>query len=330
MRESQSQGCLVAPITLSPVVVRPWDAARDLDWAYRVWTNSFSEKWSLQRAQLKSRLAAATEVYVAEDRGVPIALCAVGYQGVEAAGLLLIMVDPFSVGQGVGKKLLTHVEDALAATGIEQLTLGFGTAGGYFWPGVPVDQRSAWPFFQRNGWQERERSFDLFRNLGDYMTPPWVHERVVAAEITLRISRPADAEGLVRFEKAHFPVWTPFFEATVKEGGYQNILMAETKTGNIVGSLLLQAEEPMLWSNALGWRSGSLSVLGVDPEQQGKGIGIALAAQAMDIIRKRGGTGCYVQWTGLVDWYGKLGTEVWSEYRMSSKMLLQPDIPIEA
>ena len=122
MRESQSQGCLVAPITLSPVVVRPWDAARDLDWAYRVWTSSLSEKWSLQRAQLKSRLAAATEVYVAEDRGVPIALCAVGYQGVEAAGLLLIMVDPFSVGQGVGKKLLTHLEDALAATGIEQLT----------------------------------------------------------------------------------------------------------------------------------------------------------------------------------------------------------------
>jgi len=321
MRKSKSQQCLTPCIEIPSILIRVFDSVRDIEWAHQLWSQSFQPKWALEMTELGSRLESATTVYVAEKNGTRIALCAVGYQGTQVAGLLLIMVEPRSQRQGVGTKLLKHVEKTLTASGVQELTLGFGSAGEYFWPGAPVDHSSAWPFFRKNGWPEHERSFDLIRGLEHYSTPLWVNERVAKADITLRLAHAKDSRALMRFEEAHFPVWASFFQSTVQEERHRNILLAQRHDGSIVGTLLLQADEPVLWSRDLGVCFGSLSVLGVAPEQQGRGAGIALASRAMEIIKERGGSGCYIQWTGLVDWYGKLGIEVWSAYRMSSKRL---------
>ena len=323
MRETQSGQHLAAPAELASTVIRRFDLVRDIEWVYQLWNRSFGPKWALEQSVLGNRIGAATMVHVAETHGMPVAISVVGYRETQTAGLLLIMVEPGSRGQGIGKKLLTYVERALATVGVRQLTLGFGSAGGYFWPGVPVDQLSAWPFFRRNGWQERERSFDLVHRFQPHVTPSWVHEQLARTGTMLRLANAEDAQALTKFEEANFPIWAPFFRTTFQEEGYRNILLAQDIGGAIVGTLLLQTDGPVLWSRALGVRFGSLSVLGVAPEQQGRGTGIALAATAMEIIKQRGGSGCYIQWTGLVDWYGKLGTEIWSEYRMSSKGLSQ-------
>lgn len=306
----------------SIVLIRSFDSTRDTDWAHQLWHRSFDPKWYLQRAELGKRLTAATVTLVAERNGLPIGVCAVGYKRTEPAGLLLIMVEPSFRNLGFGRRLLTQVEEDLRTRGVRQFNLGFGSAGGYFWPGAPEDQLSAWSFFCNNGWNERERSFDLFQDLRYYRTPSWVHGRLAEIGISLSLSSAEDTQEIVSFERSQFPVWAPHFEQTIRDARYLNILLARTKEDRIVGSLLLEAEEPILWNSNLGERCGSLSVLGVAADQQGHGIGSALAARAMEIVQERGGTGCYIQWTGLVDWYGKLGAKIWGEYRMSSKQLL--------
>ena len=313
---------LSSTVDASGILIRSFDSSRDASWATQLWHKSFDRKWSLHESELEKRLAAATSTLVAEQHGLPVGLCTVGYQEAEPAGLLLIMVEPSFRRLGIGRKLVKHVEKHLLAEGVRQLNLGFGSAGGFFWPGVPLDQLSAWSFFLRNGWTETHRDFDLCCDLRHYGTPSWVYSRMVGAGVKLSLAKAKDAIKIIHFETSHFPAWATFFIETVHEAKYRNILLAHTQEGKIVGSLLLEAEQPSLWSKEIGERCGSLSVLGVAADQRGKGIGIALAARAMEIIQQRGGTGCYIQWTGLTNWYGKLGAQVWSEYRMSSKQLL--------
>lgn len=102
-------------------------------------------------------------------------------------------------------------------------------------------------------------------------------------------------------------VWAHFFEEVVSDSRFQNILFARTMEGRFVGSLLLEAEEPSLWSPGLGDRCGSLSVLGVAADQQNKGTGLALAARAMEVIqgKRRNWIIHPVDWAGGLVWQAR-------------------------
>ena len=308
-------------VNRSQCVIRKLRPDLDIAWIHNLWEKSFSSQWSLQKVELKQQIGAATLVLVAEEDDTPVGVCAVS-EGGDPAGLLLIMVEPSWRGRGIGRSLLETAEKMLISAGVQNFNLGFGSTGDYFWPGAPVDQTAFWSFARTAGWEERERSFDLYKDLTSYQTPDWVLTRLATAAITIQLANVADAGRVVAFEQSQFPLWAPFFKESVRTSQFHNILIDRTQGGQIVGSLLLEADEPLLWSKTLGRRCGSLSVLGVAADQQNKGIGIALAAKAMEVIRERGGTGCYIQWTGLVAWYGKLGTETWAEYHMSSKQLV--------
>jgi len=71
----------------------------------------------------------------------------------------------------------------------------------------------------------------------------------------------------------------------------------------------------------LGQNVGELGPLGVLEAVRENGIGLALAARVTELLRERGASVRYVGWTWLVDWYGRLGYQVWREYVMSWKRL---------
>lgn len=309
-------------ITTPLTTTRHYLPEHDLNWLHGLWQRTVNKRWYLSSIELQKKLAGTTLSLVAEQEGTPVGFCGVGYRGDGPAGILTLLIEPAYQRQGVGSALLKEIEATLRTCGIRQLNVGFGNDSNYFWPGIPADADSAWKFYSKLGWREDEPSFDLAQELGDYRTPPWVYSRLTKAGVLLRMAEPAFCEKIMAFEHLWFPAWAEFFSRAMAESEYGNILLALNTEENVVGAVLLRAQVQAVWNADLRSPFGTINVLGVAEDQQGKGVGIALAAMAMEILKERRCSKCYIQWTGLVDWYGKLGAEVWAEYRMGSKKLL--------
>ena len=68
------------------------------------------------------------------------------------------------------------------------------------------------------------------------------------------------------------------------------------------------------WQRLLGENVGGIGALGVAEDRRERGIGLALAAYVTEVLQARGLETSFVGYTWLVDWYGKLGYQVWRDY----------------
>ncbi len=310
------------PAHLPSICIRKFEAHSDSSRLYELWHRALPPKWSISQEELLGRLRSATICYVAVEESGTVGFCAVAHRPAAAtAALLVLLVDPSTRRQGHGSALLQSVERALSQQGVTRLSLGFAGEGNYFWQGVPVDSGS-WPFFVRNGWRESETSSDLLLNLRNFTAPRWVLERSDEAEVAIHPASVDLQNAVLRFERLNFPLWAQFFEGAQ---GYceSNVIVASNSSGTIVGSVLLSSSLAIPWKHALGNRCGSLGVLGVAKHMEGRGIGLALAACGAELLRGRGCSACHIGWTGLIDWYGKLGATPWATYHMGHKILVQ-------
>lgn len=126
-----------------------------------------------------------------------------------------------------------------------------------------------------------------------------------------------DRDQIIGFESVHFPNWAVFFTSAVALSSDRAVLLAKSSDGSIAGSVLLGNIETVCWNEELGGKCGSFGALGVSEQMRDAGIGLALAARATEILKARKNDACYVGWTWLADWYGKLGYKIWAEYRMA-------------
>lgn len=280
-----------------------------------------SPRWHLPPRQLAEKLADSTLCLVAEAAGLPVGFLAVSYVGQGPAGVLAILVDPAVQRRGTGRALLQAAEAYLKASGVAQLQVGFGNDGNYLWPGIPEEADAAWNLFRDCGWREDEATFDLVMELASFSTPAWFFARTDHSGVQLRVADAASRDKLVAFERRWFPAWADYFINAMQEDEYEDILLAVDAHGEVIGAVLMRANVAALWDRDRAQPFATLNVLGVAEDQQGKGVGFALTARAMELLRERGCSRCYIQWTGLVEWYGKLGATVWAAYRMGSKQL---------
>ena len=258
---------------------------------------------------------------VAQRDGERTGFCAVDYGHEQTAALTVLLVDPRTHRQGIGTKLIKRVAAVLKANKVRRLELGAGKSS-YFWPGLPAEQDAAWLFFTRHGFQEQESSEDLVRTLDGYETPPWVHARQVANRTEVRLASLERADQINEFEHKYFPMWAQYFRGEMQQGRHENILFAEGPSHNIYGTVLINGQGSLPWREHSGKRFGTLNTLGVAPHKRGQGIGLALTAKAMTLLQERGCSSCYIQWTGLANWYGKLGATRHAHYRMAYKDML--------
>lgn len=263
-------------------------------------------------------LSGASMLRVAESAGRRSGFCAVDSQAGQSAGLLLLLVDPAMQHRGIGSELCKSLERKLLEQQKIQLKVGAG-AGDYFWPGIPAEHDDAWGFFKNQGFAEQEHSEDLVQSLDDFETPSWVLSRQAASGTTLHLAEPARTTALLTFERENFPAWLPYFQNELEQGNYGNVLFAQGKDSTISGTILMRHDVATPWLKETDKRTGTINTLGVAPDKQGKGVGLALTAGAMEHLRKRGCSSCYIQWTGLAEWYGKLGAKPWASYRMAAK-----------
>jgi predicted N-acetyltransferase YhbS len=232
-----------------------------------------------------------------------------------------LAVAPTHQRRGIGSALLASAEAWLREQGCTQARLGGGLR--YFVPGYPLALGSI-KFFEARGYTLRTnepRVCDLARDLRDYATIQRPNDA------TLRPATPDDANAILEFLWREFPGrWRFEFEEFLRaRGRWSDYLVLQTARG-IDGTVRLtfeDSERPIeqYYPYRLPRPWGQLGAIGVSRAVRGKGYGGALLDAGLVYLRERGVRGCIIDWTNLVEWYGKFGFTPCRWYAVYVKML---------
>jgi beta-N-acetylhexosaminidase len=313
-----------------------YDAAPDPAGLHGVWAAALGAQYPIPAPRLGHVLAnplpgQAGRHAVAHVDGAVIGFASAqinppGAPGNPPTGWLLgIAVQPEWQRQGVGAALLQVLTADLRARGVGRLTVG----GRYprIFPGVPTDLPGAQAFFERQGFHFDQVDYDLYRRLEDYLTPDHITERVQAEGVRIGPATEADVPAVLALNDREFAGWADTYRYVASLGDYQDFLIARDAERGIVGSLIMvgpgshPARCDTLWSALVGDNIGGLGEVGVAASERGRGLGVALVAVGSELLKGRGVGHCNIGYTSLVDFYGKLGYQVWRTYHIAHKAL---------
>ena len=240
----------------------------------------------------------------------------------ELGWLDAIAVLPGYQRRGIGDALLAWAESWLREHGAARISLGASMRP--FTPGLPTTLGDG-AFFRKRGFAGRpghERAWDLAHDLRDYVTPPTARK---AGDVRIRPVGPGEGDAVLDFLRREFPGrWRFEFEAHLSEGGRISDFMALWTERGIDGCCLLTFEDsrrPLdrFFPHALPRPWGQLGSIGVSADTRGKGCGAALLDAGLRRLKDAGVAGCVIDWTGLLDFYGKFGFKPYREYLMLAK-----------
>lgn len=292
---------------------------KDKDLIYQLWKSVLDGIWPVEKPNFDEVVFNQnSNNFIIKDGPKIIGHLSVQMNG-ETAAIVSILVEKIHQRKGAGTKLINVATEELKQYGIKRISLGSGGYS-YFWPGVPKNLGSAIKFFEKLGWQYSETSVDMTIKLKEYETPSRVIERTNNLGITFELAKNGQIKDILDFEKKNFPDWYKYFSSTVDKNELDDILIAKSSQGKIFGSVLIDRDKKV-WNRLLGNKVGALGALGVSEDARGQGVGLALAAKGTEILKAGGVDVCYLGWTWLIDWYGKLGYKVWCEYQMSTKSI---------
>lgn len=237
------------------------------------------------------------------------------------AHLSLCVFDDPQYAQG----LLDRAVEILKNRGIQKLI--FGQDSLHIFPGCPVDHPVLMDFLVQNGFEFQSDQVDLERDMSSYVVPAGVLDPLVEP-YSVRECSPEDLPALMAFFEAEFAGrWK--YDITTK----WNLNGPETVIGLFEGLVchgfaLLQQDGCILpiggavWKRALGPGWGSLGPIGISKSVRGKGLGDALLGRSLEILRDRGAKRSIIDWTTLIDFYGKHGFTPDRKYKALVKPLV--------
>ncbi len=231
-----------------------------------------------------------------------------------------IAVLPRCQRTGIGTTLLAWAEAWLIEQGCTHTQLGASMRT--FVPGLPVGL-GAEPFFRHRGYAdhpEESQTWDVARDLADYISPPTVHE----IDGVVCPARPGEEEAVLAFLQREFPGrWRFEFQECLREGGrLSDFVLLRTNRG-IDGCCHLTFADSLqplarYYPYRLPQPWGQLGSIGVSADRRGQGYGSALLDGALRRLRDQHVRGCVIDWTNLLDFYGRFG---FKPYRRYSRLL---------
>jgi GNAT superfamily N-acetyltransferase len=251
------------------------------------------------------------------------------YAGPEQGWVSLLAVDSEVADPGaVAHDLLATVEADLAATGVE--TLRFGGDPGNFLAGLPTELADDYrPFLADAGFEPQRTVYDLAGEITSFEPPERV-ERVRNQKDDLAVERVAlaRADDLLGFLDDQFPGrWRYEAENIDRIPGGISDYWVLRYAGSVVGFARTNAPDSPFrgpnanWGWRLGERFGGLGPLGIHEEYRGRGWGFFMQSEILEALRDDGFEHVVIDWTTLVDYYGKLGFEPWLAYETFVKEL---------
>lgn len=145
----------------------------------------------------------------------------------------------------------------------------------------------------------------------------------------MSVAQSDDEPALFRFFAREFPGhWRFKFQEFLRASGRTSDWMILTTQRGVDGFAKFCFEDSITpinrvypWNLPRSW--GQLGPIGVSKDVRGKGYGGALLDAALCPLRDQGVRGCVIDWTDLVDFYGKFGFARYREYLILVKSVGQ-------
>jgi GNAT superfamily N-acetyltransferase len=234
-----------------------------------------------------------------------------------------IAVKPSVQRQLIGSELLTWAEAWLKEKRCTRIRIGGNLRP--FLPGLPYVMRGNAAFFDKRGYRSPARQpyeYDIARSLKDYQS---IYPKLAHAD--LAPMRSGEEQLLLDFLQREYPGrWE--FEARefIKNGGRSSDFLLLHVHGEVHGFCRLtlpDSERPIerFYPQRLPRPWGQFGPLGLSRSVRGQGLGGYLIDAAALHMQSLGVNGCVIDWTSLVDLYGKFGFEVYNQYVSLFKMI---------
>lgn len=239
-----------------------------------------------------------------------------------------LLVDREYRSQGLGSALYERTEKLFREEGLQRIALGAEL--GHFFPGIPKESVEAQTFFLNRGYTGGGEVCDLNCTRDRFLAPAG-HELSpeVAQDVKIGLAEGdedlRDAKG---FFQKYFPGrWEHEF-SWAKEHGLLDGLVLLRVCGVVKGfARIYDAQSKFIgpsiyWAGLMQKPYGGLGPIGVAGDERGKGLGMELLYRSLMMLWDRGVEEMAIDFTTLVDFYGKLGFEPWKWYLRYVKNLV--------
>lgn len=236
-----------------------------------------------------------------------------------------LVVAPAAQRQGTGSRLLGAAETWLRLHGRTYITVGAGLRP--FAPGVPAELDTT-PFFVRHGFTDLDSSgepqvaYDLAADLSNYRPPTNLREVPAAA----RPAQRGQEALLLAFLQAEFPGrWHYEAELFLRhDGGRVGDYMLLWTEAGVQGACLLTFPDSVrpierYYPYSLPKPWGQAGSIGVSAAVRGRGYGSYLLDASLRRLHDNGINGCVIDWTNLLQFYGRFGFQPLRHYAMLTK-----------
>ena len=240
----------------------------------------------------------------------------------ETGWIQVLLVDKTYRNQGVGSELLLFAESTLKSAGMKEILLGKDPW--HYFPGIPQQFSNVAKWFRDKGYETFGEEYDLlneYDRLDGKIVP-------IVENATFSILDLKDKKDFLDFLHRCFPGrWE--YEALhyFQKGGTGREFVVLKKNDKIIGfSRINDAQSPFIaqnvyWSPLFDEELGGIGPLGIDANERKQGYGIAVVEAAIAYLRNRNIDKIVIDWTGLVDFYKKMGFDVWKGYTSYKKVL---------
>lgn len=227
----------------------------------------------------------------------------------------LIYVTPKYRKQGIGSALLDKATEALKEYGVH--TINLGKDYNNFFPGLPIDLTKYRTWFEKRGFEFTYQTHDLItRNNKNKF-------KIVNNNYKFTSALCFDKNLVIKFIETYWPGrWTKEAVDYYNNGGNGNeYLLCLNDKNEICGFAKVcfpnTLEKHMSYS--LTWRTrfealGGIGPLGIAPDLRGQHLGYDIVAASVNTLIEYGVSEIIIDWTGLLEFYRKLGFEVWKAY----------------
>lgn len=219
-----------------------------------------------------------------------------------------------------GLDLMADVKTILTNRGYRRIQ--FGQDSRHFFPGCPSDMPALHGFLTVEGFGEGGECVDLERNLANYR-----NIYAIPSGDEFRAVTQKDIPALVDFFDREFPLRWKYDTMTKVGIEGPGCVFGLFHGDRVDGFALVQDytnKAPIggaVWHVSMGPKWGALGAIGVAKDLRGKGSGNALLGTALEHLRDKGVENCIIDWTGLVEFYGKHGFVPTRRYKSMSLSL---------
>jgi predicted N-acetyltransferase YhbS len=243
-----------------------------------------------------------------------------GSERYDAVGWVALMaVAPDYQRRGLGSRLLAAAEAGLRASGVRRVILGGSFH--HVMPGVPVALPEAMAFVERHGYALGGTVWDVRRDLGVGPALAAVPDEPGVRFAPCERDRVAALNAFL--EAVFLGRWARDVRRFLAGGGDARTVMTLEVDGAIEGFAWLHPPGSL---GALRWAGfapgiAALGPIGVSEAVRGRGLGLGLLLAGLRWLAAEGARDTVIDWTTLIEFYGRVGFEPWLAYRLGEKAL---------